>query len=99
MLSGHSVEVARSGEEGLERIRTVPNYDLVLCDLAMPGMNGWEVARVALNADPKLHFYIMTGWGRHLKSGRSGRYWRSDRPVRREIAEAMRVTSASKQSH
>src|SRR5437660_429585 len=25
VLSGHSVEVARSGEEGLERIRTVPN--------------------------------------------------------------------------
>jgi signal transduction histidine kinase/ActR/RegA family two-component response regulator len=67
VLSGHSVEVARSGEEGLERIRTVPNYDLVLCDLAMPGMNGWEVARVALNADPKLHFYIMTGWGRQAQ--------------------------------
>jgi hypothetical protein len=45
VLSGHSVEVARSGQEGLERIRTVTNYDLVLCDLAMPGMNVWEVAR------------------------------------------------------
>ena len=36
----------------------------MLCDLAMPGMNGWEVARDALNADPKLKLYIMTGWGR-----------------------------------
>jgi CheY-like chemotaxis protein len=67
VLSGHSVEVAQSGQEGLERIRTFPNYDLVLCDLAMPGMNGWEVARFALNADPKLHLYIMTGWGRQAQ--------------------------------
>jgi CheY-like chemotaxis protein len=51
----------------MERIRTAPNYDLVLCDLAMPGMNGWEVARDALNADPKLNLYIITGWGRQAQ--------------------------------
>ena len=67
VLSGHSVDVAQSGPEGMERIRTAPNYDLVLCDLAMPGMNGWEVARDALNADPKLNLYIMTGWGRQAQ--------------------------------
>jgi hypothetical protein len=33
----------------------------------MPGMNGWEVVRVALNADPRLHLYIMTGWGRQAQ--------------------------------
>jgi CheY-like chemotaxis protein len=67
VLSGHSVDVAQSGPEGMERIRTAPNYDLVLCDLAMPGMNGWEVARDASSVDPKLNLYIMTGWGRQAQ--------------------------------
>jgi CheY-like chemotaxis protein len=67
VLSGHCVEVAQSGQEGLERIRAFPNYDVVLCDLAMPEMNGWEVARCALNAEPRLHLYIMTGWGRQAQ--------------------------------
>jgi CheY-like chemotaxis protein len=62
-LSGHTVEAAQSGQEALERISTFPNYDLVLCDLAMPGMNGWELARSALNIDPELRLCIMTGWG------------------------------------
>ena len=39
----------------------------MLCDLAMPGMNGWEVARDASSVDPKLNLYIMTGWGRQAQ--------------------------------
>lgn len=46
---GHEVEVASTGEEGVARARDfVP--DIVLCDLTMPGMNGFEVAR-RLRAD------------------------------------------------
>lgn len=43
---------AATGEEGLELIRQEPP-DLVLVDLDLPGMNGFEVAR-ALKADPAL---------------------------------------------
>jgi len=41
---GHTVEVAQSGPEALACAETF-NPEYVLCDLLMPGMNGWEVAR------------------------------------------------------
>lgn len=39
---GFEVEGANGGEEGLEKIRNTPP-DLVLLDLMMPDMDGWEV--------------------------------------------------------
>jgi signal transduction histidine kinase/CheY-like chemotaxis protein len=65
---GHYADTARSGPEAIEKIHATPLYDIVLCDLAMPGMNGWEVARVALRRQPTLNFYIVTGWGEQLES-------------------------------
>ena len=41
---GHSVTVAGGGREGLARFET-GRYDLVLTDLGMPDLNGWDVAR------------------------------------------------------
>jgi two-component system, sensor histidine kinase and response regulator len=40
--AGYAVETARSGEEALARIREVPP-DLVLSDVVMPGMGGYEL--------------------------------------------------------
>lgn len=34
----------------------------------MPGINGWEIARLALQTNPKLNFYIVTGWGEQVQS-------------------------------
>lgn len=42
---GWQVDTAASGEEGLYRIGE-RDYDLVLLDINMPGMDGWEVLRV-----------------------------------------------------
>lgn len=48
--AGCDVTVASDGEEALERVRdSVP--DLVILDVLMPRMDGWEVAR-ALKSDP-----------------------------------------------
>jgi CheY-like chemotaxis protein len=67
-LRGHNADTALSGAEGLEKIASGNEYDIVLCDLAMPGMNGWEVARVALATNGNLNFYITTGWGQEVQS-------------------------------
>jgi two-component system CheB/CheR fusion protein len=51
-LAGHAVDVAYTAEDGLARARA-SRPDVVLCDLGLPGMDGYEVAR-AIRADPAL---------------------------------------------
>jgi signal transduction histidine kinase/ActR/RegA family two-component response regulator len=49
---GHEVEVAGSGDAALAEARRNPP-DVVLCDVGLPGMSGYEVAR-AFRHDPVL---------------------------------------------
>lgn len=63
-LRGHDVSVALSGAEALERLRS-ERADLVLCDLGLPGMSGYDVAR-AVRADAALRSILLvalTGYG------------------------------------
>ena len=48
-LDGHLVETAYNGVEGLEKLRAV-QPEIVLCDIGLPGMSGYEVAR-SIRAD------------------------------------------------
>jgi len=50
---GHVVETASSGPEALQRLGTA-NFDLVLLDIMMPDMDGYEVLSL-LKADDRLH--------------------------------------------
>ncbi|MFH0823743.1 MAG: PAS domain S-box protein [Pseudomonadota bacterium] len=64
---GQEVLTAHSGEQGLD-IFLNDEADLVVCDLGMPGMNGWEVGRrmkmaCAESGKPKVPFVLLTGWG------------------------------------
>ena len=47
-LEGHEAETASNGQEGLRFLET-HQPDVVLIDIRMPGMNGYEVARRARN--------------------------------------------------
>jgi signal transduction histidine kinase/CheY-like chemotaxis protein len=49
---GHSVEAVHDGMAALERVRE-RHPDVVLCDIGLPGMDGYEVAR-AIRADAAL---------------------------------------------
>jgi CheY-like chemotaxis protein/anti-sigma regulatory factor (Ser/Thr protein kinase) len=58
---GHEAEAVVSGEEGLARIET-GGFDLVITDLNMPGMSGWEVASIVKERWPRLPVILITGW-------------------------------------
>jgi CheY-like chemotaxis protein len=51
--AGRAVRVARDGREALDVLRKGAPPCLVLLDLMMPGMNGWDFARIAAQ-DPEL---------------------------------------------
>jgi CheY-like chemotaxis protein len=62
-LLGYTVSVAHSGARGVELVREV-RPDVVLCDIGLPGMDGFEVAR-QLKADPSTagsHLVAITGY-------------------------------------
>ena len=60
---GHEVVQAAGGVEGLEYLDRGSPVDLILTDLGMPGMTGWEVARAAKARRPSLSVGLLTGWG------------------------------------
>ena len=49
-LQGAAVAVAGDGEEALNELRADPLRCLILLDLNMPGMNGWEFRRRQLRS-------------------------------------------------
>jgi signal transduction histidine kinase/CheY-like chemotaxis protein len=63
-LMGHDVMTASSGEEGLEALKNF-RAELILLDLNMPGMNGFETAR-RIRELPELQSVMLvalTGYG------------------------------------
>jgi signal transduction histidine kinase len=60
---GHSVLSATQGREGLARLEAGEPPDLVLLDLGMPEMIGWDVARAVKALRPDLPVGLVTGWG------------------------------------
>jgi len=58
---GYRVDVARTGEEGLEKFRERP-YDLVLLDVSMPGMGGIATLQELLRIDPEAVVVIITAY-------------------------------------
>jgi PAS domain S-box-containing protein len=62
-----TVLTAVSATEGLDLFRD-HEVDLVICDLGMPGMSGWEVGSMVRSicrerGIPKTPFILLTGWG------------------------------------
>lgn len=57
---GLRVDVAFSGEEALEKVRK-KNFDAVILDLAMPGMDGIDTLKKFREINPDLQIIILTG--------------------------------------
>jgi DNA-binding NtrC family response regulator len=58
----YSVEEAEDGVQGLEMIKN-DDYDLVLCDIKMPKMDGVEVLEAVKKIKPEIPFVMISGHG------------------------------------
>ncbi|MFZ2447758.1 MAG: ATP-binding protein [Syntrophobacteraceae bacterium] len=61
-LKGHRVVAVSDSEKALEMI-SASNFDLVLTDLGMPVVSGWEIAKHTKARNAKTPVVMITGWG------------------------------------
>jgi CheY-like chemotaxis protein len=59
-LLGYASEGAASGEEAMTRLAAI-GCDLVLTDLAMPGMSGWDLIEALRRRQIRVPVVIVTG--------------------------------------
>jgi CheY-like chemotaxis protein len=57
---GYAADAASSGAEALA-LFDQNRYDIVLTDLLMPGMSGWEVVAAVRQRNPQMPVVIITG--------------------------------------
>lgn len=60
--STYEVELAENGVEGLEKL-SKETYDLVLCDIKMPKMDGIELLDKAIEMQPDITMVMISGHG------------------------------------
>ena len=66
-LKFKSVEIAPDGSKALGKIKQ-QKFDVVLTDLGMPEMSGWELAKRIKKHLPKCNVILVTGWGEQAKA-------------------------------
>ena len=60
---GYEVETARDGKEAMEKLATMPAPGVILLDLKMPVMDGWQflAARSAQSIAPRVPVVLLSG--------------------------------------
>src|SRR5258705_1527908 len=59
---GYEVAVEKRGDSGLACARREP-FDLILCDVKLPGLSGLDLVRELHTAKPRLPIILMTAHG------------------------------------
>jgi len=57
-----NIDYAPNGQAGIE-LEEKNNYDLITCDITMPGMNGIEVVKEILKKNPAKKIIMVTALG------------------------------------
>ena len=83
---GHAVTTATNGEQALGLFDPA-GHDVVITDLGMPGINGWELAGRVKQRSPSTAVFILTGWGESVMTDESSQF------VDRVIAKPVSVDS------
>ena len=64
-FAGYGVIEASDGKSGVRYLEK-GGFDMVLTDLGMPEMNGWEVVKMIKKETPQIPVVLITGWGTNL---------------------------------
>ena len=64
-LQGHQVWTTTEGAAAVTLLAE-RTFDLLLTDLGMPEMSGWDVAREARRIRPDLPVFMVSGWGAEI---------------------------------
>jgi signal transduction histidine kinase len=84
---GHAITTAANGEEALA-VFDPATHDVVITDLGMPRMNGWEVAERIKTRSSATAVFILTGWGEGVSAHESMQF--VDRVIAKPVsAEAL----------
>ncbi|HJW73900.1 MAG TPA: response regulator [Geothrix sp.] len=92
---GHQVQVAKDGQEGLDRLQSGPLPDLVILDMNMPGISGLETLRQLRHRYPDLPVIFGSGFmSPQVQQALAEFHWVQPlaKPyTRQEIQDAMRA--------
>jgi CheY-like chemotaxis protein len=80
---GHTVLVALSGEQAIEKLEHARAVDLVITDHAMPKMTGTDLAKVVTARRPGTPIILATGYA-ELPAGADAGLPRLAKPYRQE---------------
>jgi len=98
LFAGHRVIEASDGISGIQCLEK-GGFDMVLTDLGMPVMNGWEVVKWIKSNTPHIPVGLITGWGTDLEEEKikeSGVDWIIGKPFQvHEILEAINHFNSS----
>jgi len=61
---GHEVVAACDAEQALAALAASPGFDLMLTDVVMPGMDGFDLLRRVRSAYPDIKVIVLTGFAR-----------------------------------
>jgi two-component system response regulator HydG len=89
--NGYQVEIAGSGEEGLQILRN-HNIDLILCDYRLPDYTGLEVLQKIKILSPKSAVIIITGYSDVRTAVETFRYGASDYVTKPLFPDELLVT-------
>jgi two-component system NtrC family sensor kinase len=64
---GYNVNSVESGAEAIKLLER-ESFDLVLCDLGMPEVSGWDMIRAIESLDRKPKIGLITGWADMLRN-------------------------------
>ncbi len=66
-LEGHQVTLASSGDQALKFFKS-SKFEVVITDLGMPGMSGWDLAKEVRKLNSQIKVVLITGWRAQIET-------------------------------